>query len=138
MYSFLLSYCNPKLYPEGLCVCMLSWVLLCDPMDCSLPGSSVHGISQARILEWVAISSSRGSTRPKDQTRISCIGRQILYLVSHLGSLEGLWRFLIILWKFSPCMKPSALKFEFSHVLSIQNRSFASQQKQFSNSNSKI
>ena len=39
---------------------------LCDPMDCSPPGSSVHGISQERILEWVAISSSRGSSQPRD------------------------------------------------------------------------
>ena len=39
---------------------------LCDPVDCSLPGSSVHGIRQARILEWVAMSSSRGSSRPRD------------------------------------------------------------------------
>ena len=46
---------------------------LCDPMDCSLPGSSVHGVLQARVLEWVAISFSRGSFQPRDQTRISCI-----------------------------------------------------------------
>ena len=46
---------------------------LCDPMDCSLPGSSVHGILQARILEWVAISFSRGSSRPRDWTRVSRI-----------------------------------------------------------------
>ena len=45
---------------------------LCDPMDCSLPVSSVRGISQARILKCVAISFYRGSSRPKDQTRISC------------------------------------------------------------------
>ena len=44
---------------------------LCDPMECSLPGSSVHGIFQARILEWVAISFSRASFRPSDQTRVS-------------------------------------------------------------------
>ena len=43
---------------------------LCNPMDCSLPGSSVHGIFQARILEWVAISSSRGSSQPRDQTQV--------------------------------------------------------------------
>ena len=48
-------------------------------MNCSLPGSSVHGISQARILEWVAISFSRGSSLPRDQTHVSCIGRQIIY-----------------------------------------------------------
>ena len=46
---------------------------LCDPMDCSPPGSSVHGILQARILEWGAISFSRGSSRPSDQTQVSCI-----------------------------------------------------------------
>ena len=46
--------------------------LFCNPMDCSLPGSAVHGISQARILECVAISSSRGSSQPRNQTPISC------------------------------------------------------------------
>ena len=58
----------------------MSW--LCDPMDCSQLGSSVHGILQARILESVTISSSRGSSWPRDQTQVSCvsyIGRQILY-----------------------------------------------------------
>ena len=44
---------------------------LCDPMGCSLPGSSVHGILQARILEWIAISSSRGSSWPRDWTWVS-------------------------------------------------------------------
>ena len=55
---------------------------LCNPMDYSLPGSSGHGILQARILEWVAISYSRGSSWLKDQTHVSCVsctGRQILY-----------------------------------------------------------
>ena len=46
-----------------------SCLILCDPMACSLPGSSVREILQARILEWVAISSSRGSARPRDQTK---------------------------------------------------------------------
>ena len=46
---------------------------LCDPMDCSLPGSLVHGIFQARILEWAAISFSRGSSQPRDWTRVSRI-----------------------------------------------------------------
>ena len=45
---------------------------LCDPMDCSLPGSFIHVILQARILEWVAISF-RGSSQPRDQTYISCL-----------------------------------------------------------------
>ena len=51
---------------------------LCDPMDCSLPRSSVHGIFQARIRERVAISFSRGSSEPKGQTCVSCTGREIL------------------------------------------------------------
>ena len=50
-----------------------SYLILCDPMDCSPPGSSVLGILQARILEWVAIPLSRGSSRPRDQTWVSCI-----------------------------------------------------------------
>ena len=48
-----------------------SYPTLCDPMDCSLPGSSVHGIFQARVLEWVAISFSRGSAQPRVQTQVS-------------------------------------------------------------------
>ena len=59
-----------------------SHVRLCDPMDCSPPGSSVHEILQARILEWVAVPSSRDSSQPWDQTCISfvsCIGRRALY-----------------------------------------------------------
>ena len=44
---------------------------LCDPVDCNLPDSSIHGILQARILEWVAISFSRGSSQPRDWTRVS-------------------------------------------------------------------
>ena len=51
----------------------LSRVTLCDPMDYSLPGSSLHGILQPRILEWVAISFSRGSSRPRDQPQVSRI-----------------------------------------------------------------
>ena len=66
-----------------------AWVLscfncvqLCDPTDYTPPGSSVHEILQARILEWVAMLSSRGSSQPRDQTHVSyvsCIGGQVLY-----------------------------------------------------------
>ena len=52
---------------------------ICDPMDYSPPDSSVHGISQERILEWVAISCSRGSSWPRGKTCVFCNGRQILY-----------------------------------------------------------
>ena len=65
-----------------VCVCVQSCPTLCGPMDCSSPGSPVHGISQTRILEWVAISFSRGPSWPRDWTCISCvscIARRILY-----------------------------------------------------------
>ena len=61
----------------GMCVCVMlvaqSCPTLCDPMDCSPPGSSVHGILQARILEWVAMPSSRGSSWPRNWNWVSCI-----------------------------------------------------------------
>ena len=74
--------------PDAL-VWSLSRVWLYDPMDCSPPGSSVHGILQARIPEWVAVSSSRRASRPRNRTwvsYISCIGRWILYRLSYEGS----------------------------------------------------
>ena len=78
---------------------MLSHVqILCNTMDCSPPGSSVRGIFQARILEWVAISSSRGSSQPRDQTWVSCvscIGSWILPL-SHLQ--DYMWYLLVNWW----------------------------------------
>ena len=61
------------------CLVAQSCPTLCNPMNCSLPSSSVHGIFQARILEWGAISFSRGSSRPRDRTHIFCIGRRSLY-----------------------------------------------------------
>ena len=57
-------------------------------MDCSLPGSSVHGIFQARVLEWIAISFSRGSSQPRARTRVSCIVDRRLYHLSHQGRLK--------------------------------------------------
>ena len=57
-------------------------------MDCSPQGSAVHGILQARILEWVAISSSKGSSQRRDQTRDLPHCRQILYPLSHEGSCQ--------------------------------------------------
>ena len=59
---------------------------LCDPMDCSLPGSSIHGIFQARVLEWVAISFSRGSSQPRDRTWVSLIVGRCFYRLNHQGS----------------------------------------------------
>ena len=65
-----------------MCSLAQSCLTLCGPMGCSPPGSIVHEIFQARILQWVAISYSRGSSEPRDRnqvSRVSCIGSQILY-----------------------------------------------------------
>ena len=67
------------------CLVAKSCLTLCDPMDCSSPGSSVHEISQTRILEWIAISFSRRSCWLRDWTHVSCIGRKVLY---HWATLE--------------------------------------------------
>ena len=69
------------------------YVILCNPMDCSPPDSPVHGIFQAKLLKWVAISYSRESLPPRDRTHISCIGRWILY---HCVTWEA--KFPIYLW----------------------------------------
>ena len=71
-----------------VCVCAQSCLILCGPMDYSLPGSSGHGIFQARLLEWVAISFSRESSWPRDGTYISSTGRQILYHYHHPGGCD--------------------------------------------------
>ena len=81
-------YCHPAYltYMQSVCLftqsCLTLW-----PHELE-PGSSVHGIHQARILEWVAISFSKGSFLPGDQTHVSCIGRQILCHWAGVGSLS--------------------------------------------------
>ena len=75
-----------------VCICTLSCLALCNPVDCSPPGSSVHGVSQARILEWVARLFSRGSFQHRDQTHVSGIGRRILYTGGFtLAMFSGPW-----------------------------------------------
>ena len=76
----------PGTYTWGGCSVAQWCPTLCDPMDYSPPGSSVHGISQARILEWAAISSSRGSFWLRDRNHVSCIGRAGSLPLSHGGS----------------------------------------------------
>ena len=98
MMSIVLFICGPRMVRHTsqmvrrtetkICVVCLAHVcvrlvdqsclILCNPVDCSPPGSSLHGILQARILEWVAIPFSRGSSWRRGQTCASCIGRQIL------------------------------------------------------------
>ena len=66
---------------------------VCDPVDCSPPGSSVHGILQARTLEWVVSPSSRGSSRPRDQT-LTVRGSSVLTLPTSFGQADNLQSFL--------------------------------------------
>ena len=81
----LLLHCGPSVWVLAcVYVCLLTQLCpaLCDSMDYSVPGSSVHGILQARVLEWSAMPSSSWSSWPMDQTHISfvsCIGRQVLH-----------------------------------------------------------
>ena len=90
-----MEFCNwgeklHQLWLQHWCVCSVAQLCptLCDPIGCSLLGSSVHGILQARILEWVATSSFRRSSWPRDWTCVSCFGRQILY---YWATWEALW-----------------------------------------------
>ena len=73
-------------YCYVLCVVTQLCLTLCDPMDCSLPGSSVQGILQARMLEWVAIPFSRGYSRPRYWTQVPGIAGRVFYHLSHQGS----------------------------------------------------
>ena len=79
-------------YRTHVCVCSVAQprLTLCDPRDCSLPGSSVHGILQARMLEWVAISFSRGPSPPRHQTHVFYIGRNILDMCLRFRILNGI------------------------------------------------
>ena len=71
LFFFLCVFPHPS---SGVVVSVAQLCLiLCDRMDCSPPGSSVHGMFKATILEWVSISSSRGSSQPRDLTRVSCV-----------------------------------------------------------------
>ena len=80
-----------------------SCLTFCDSRDCSPPGSSVRRISQARVLEWAATFFSRESSQPRDRTHVSCIGRQILYHLCHLGSP---WRLVwVSKWKSQSCVR---------------------------------
>ena len=94
-YSFVRCYhwvkdtWNPSvLFLTMACCCLVAMLCgaLCDSMHCGPPGPSVQGISQARILEWVAISFSRGSSQPGIKPVVSCIGKWVLYCLSYRRS----------------------------------------------------
>ena len=72
-----------------MCECAQLCPTLWNPMVCNPPVSSVHGIFQARMLEWVAISFSEGSSWPRDRTHVSCIGRQILWPTQYFYCFES-------------------------------------------------
>ena len=94
-------YSNSCLLSAGFSVCVCVCVCvhaqlcptLCDHTDCSLPGSSVHRIFQARILEWPAISSPRQSSWPRDGTWVSCISCDCRHILYHCATWEALERF---------------------------------------------
>ena len=111
------------------CSCSVTKSTLCNCMNCSLLGSTVHGISQARILEWINVSFSRGSSWPRDQTCVSCIGRWIFFFfflpLNHLGSPYDriyLTRKGEKIWKSSNRMKKCSIIFSckiISHGIDI-------------------
>ena len=96
---------------KTLCVCakLLQWhLMLCDAMDCSLLDSYVHGILQARIMEWVAMPSSRGFSQPKDQTQISCIAGKFFTIWATEEALGGcLLHWQVGSWPLSHLGSPS-------------------------------
>ena len=103
---------------------------LCDPVDCSLPGSSLHGILQARVLEWGAIAFSRGSSWPRDWTRVSCIPgrcfnlwatREGQFTLRHLPVLALSWLPIVITWRLQVIRFPSHLPNVVTETLFLSN-----------------
>ena len=92
---------------------------LCDPMDYSLPGFSVHGISQARILEWVAISFSRGSSQPRDRIQVSCIAGRCFTLCA---TMEANYRIHTLSKRKDTHIKSHAKKKKFRFKYVKQNK----------------
>ena len=107
------------------CVCVRpvtqSCPILCDPINCSLPGSSIRGILLARILEWVAISFSRGSSWPRDWTRVSCLAGGFCS-TSHLRSpfLVYLLLFVVAIVVFAGLFHKPEKNRHFTHTKKFQ------------------
>ena len=104
-FNLQMLLCSDRLQVEitwtgNCCLVVKSRPSFCVPVDHSLSGSSVHGISQARVLEWVTISFSRGSSWPRGWTYVSCIGRQ-LFTIEPPGKPNMKEGYLIMLP--SPC-----------------------------------
>ena len=90
------------LYSPLVCVCAQSSLTVCNPMDCSLPGSSIHGLFQGRILEWVAMPSSRGSSWPRARTLSSCVS-----LAGEFFTTSTTWEACIALWALQINLRPT-------------------------------
>ena len=106
MYMFILLSALIQEWSEVTQLCPT----LCDPVDCSPSGSSIHGILQARILEWVAISFSNGSSRPRDQTQVSRIaGRCFNLWATSIIPLISLFKLLTWFWDFNSNVFPCFL-----------------------------
>ena len=105
----------------------LSHPTLCDPMDCSPSGSFVHGILQARIVEWVAMPSSRGSSQPRDQTHVSSIAGRffIIWATREAPKVFGLCRIITIAIITLPTMGPGTLNV-FSNYHTTVSRNWGS------------
>ena len=104
-----------------VCVCVCVWVAqsyptLCDPMD--LPDSSVHGILQTRLLEWVAIPFSRGSSCPRDQTQVSCIAGGFFAVRATRGALFSPQ--LLLIWAYQ--VTCGTMPLSFLGTLAIQSK----------------
>ena len=110
---------NPSTVPFEASVHTQSCLTFCDPMNCSLPGSSVQGILQARILEWVDISFFKGSSHSRDEILISCLtGRGIIYHECHLGHWQLVLNqsrvplLLVLLYHFLPRISENPMSWE--------------------------
>ena len=116
--SFLVISITPLVLHGCLVLVAQSCLTLCDPMDCSLPGFSVHGILQARMLQGVAISFSKGSSFCRDWTCASCICRQILYHWATRKALIGEYSVLILTTLLTLKVEKFHIKFQSSVLLS--------------------
>ena len=100
---------------KALCCCLVSesCPTLCDPMDCSLPSSSVHGTFTAKILEWVAISFSRESSLPRDRTHVSSLAGRFFTIEPPGKPNKTSWREVaqscLTLWDPMDCSPPGSL-----------------------------
>ena len=123
------KYSSNILLENKVKVLVAQWCLtLCNPMDCSPPHSSVHGIFQARSLEWVAITSSRGPCRPRNQTWISCIADRvfIIWAIREEALIRGIYFILDPWWGLTMWLREqlSSGKGKQTRVASILNGTY--------------